>query len=135
MAQHPAGDQPFVRTLLIVLATFALMASVSYIAQGKNWFYHRLPAAIAAVLALLLWVAGVLRARPAVNFRLAASAVLALLTLAEFAWSDYDRLRSWVEAAVEPNLSTEVKLERLVKRRRRTPTSPSPNGSRWAFRW
>jgi hypothetical protein len=109
-------DQPFLRTLLIVLATFALMASVSYIVQGKNWFYHRLPAAFAAVLALLLWGAAVLRARPRATFRLGASVVLAAVTLAEFAWSDYDRLRSWVEAAVEPDLSTEVKLERLVKR-------------------
>ena len=109
-------DQPFLRTLLILLATFALVASASYIVQGKNWFYHRLPAAFATVLALLLWVAAVLRARPRLTVRLAASALLATVTLGEFAWSDYDRMKTWVEAAVEPELSTEVKLERLVKR-------------------
>ena len=109
-------DQPFVRNLLIALATFALVASISYIVQGKNWFYHRLPAAFATVLALLLWGASVLRARPRLNRRLTALVVLAVVTLAEFAWSDVDRLKTWVEAAVEPDLSTEVKLERLVKR-------------------
>ena len=110
------GHQPFLRGLLIVLATFALVASVSYVMQGKNWFYHRLPAAFATVLALLLWGAEVLRARPRLNLRLAASAALAVVTLGEFAWSDYARLKTWVDAAVEPNLSTEVKLERLVRR-------------------
>jgi hypothetical protein len=108
-------DQPFLRTLLAGLAVFAVAASVSYILQGKNWFYHRLPASTVTLLALLLWGASVLWARPRLTLRLAAMAALALVTLGEFAWSDYGRLRSWVEAAVEPDLSTEVKLERLVK--------------------
>jgi hypothetical protein len=108
--------QPFLRALLIGLAAFALAATVSYILQGKNWFYHRLPASTAAVLALLLWGAAVLRDRPRPSLRLAVPGALAMLALAEFTWADYDRLKIWVDAAVEPNLSTEVKLERLVKR-------------------
>jgi hypothetical protein len=110
-----ADDQPFLRALLIGLAAFALAATISYVTQGKNWFYHRLPASTACVLALLLWGAAILHARPRLNRRLVASAALALLTLADGAWSDYDRLQTWVEAAVEPDLSTAVKLERLVR--------------------
>lgn len=113
-----AGDQPILRALLIGLAAFALAATISYIMQGKNWFYHQLPASTATVLALLLWAAAMLHARPRLTLLLAASAALVAVTLAEFACSDYDRVQSRVEAAVEPDLSTEVKLERLVKRER-----------------
>jgi len=121
----PRG-QPFLRTLLIVLAAFMLAATVSYVVQGKDWFYHQLPATTAAVLALLLWGASVLHARPHPRFRLpdpslpsfrtVLPGVLVLAALTGFASADYDRLDNWVEAAVEPDLSTEVKLERLIKR-------------------
>jgi len=109
-------QQPFLRALLIGLAAFAVAATVSYVLQGKNWFYHRLPASTVTVLALLLWTAAMLRERPRWSFRFAIPAVLTLAALGAFAWSGYWRLQTWVEAAVEPNLSTEVKLERLVKR-------------------
>ena len=112
-------DQPFVRSLLIALASFALAATVSYILQGKNWFYHRLPGATVAVLALLMWTAAMMEAWPRrpvwPGWRVATPAALALAALAAFGWTDAQRLQTWVEAAVEPNLSTEVKLERLVK--------------------
>ncbi len=108
--------QPFLRALLIGLAAFALAATISYILQGKNWFYHQLPASTVALLGLLLWGAALLQTRPArLNLRLGGLTALTLASLADFAWADHDRLQTWVEAAVEPNLSTEVKLERLVK--------------------
>ncbi len=110
------ADQPFLRALLIGLAAFSLAATVSYVMQGKNWFYHQLPASTAALLGLLLWGAALLRERPRLNLVRGALTALTLATLADFAWADHDRLQTWVEAAVEPNLSTEVKLERLVKR-------------------
>jgi hypothetical protein len=108
--------QPFLRSLLIGLASFAFAATIAYIVQGKDWFYHRLPASTAALLALLLWSAAMLRERPRPTLRLAIPAILALAALGDFAWADYWRLQTWVEAADEANLSTEVKLERLVKR-------------------
>ncbi len=115
LARRTLPQQPFLRALLVALATFALGATVTYVLECKDWFYHRLPASTVAVLALLLWTAAVLRERPRLTFRFAIPALLVLATLGEFAWADYWRLQSWVEAAVEPNLSTEVKLERLVK--------------------
>ena len=123
----PAG-QTFLADLLLALAAFALAATVSFVLQGKNWFYHELPGATAAVLALLLWGAAMLQTLP--RRRLAtpaalaptalaptalAPAALALAALAGFAWTGAVRLQTWVEAAVEPGLSTEVKLERIVK--------------------
>lgn len=121
------GTRAFARVLLQLLAAFALAATVSYVLQGKNWFYHRLPATMTALLALLLWL--VLAAR---SLRLAeatgrlsggrrgplalfAGSALALAALTGFAWNDYHRLQTWVDAAVDGNLETEVRLERLVK--------------------
>ena len=94
-----------------------------FVLQGKNWFYHRLPAVIATVLGLLLWIAAMLprRLRPPLGLgRLALPMSLALAALALFAQADVLRLRPWVEAAVEPGLSTEVRLERLIREKHAT---------------
>jgi hypothetical protein len=110
--------EPFLRALLTGLAAFALAATISYVLQGKNWFYHRLPASTAIVLALLLWGSAVLRERPRPTLCLIATLALGIDAFGEFATADYWRLTDWVEAAVEPSLSTEVRLERLVRRER-----------------
>lgn len=107
--------RPFVQVLLAVLAVFAVAAAASYVSQGKNWFYHRLPATVATLLVLLLWLASVAQLRPRRSLAVFAGTLLALGSLASFARDDYQRLQSWVSAAVAPNLDTEVKLERLVK--------------------
>lgn len=109
---------PFLRHLLLALLAFAIGSGVVFVLQGKNWFYHRLPAVIATVLGLLLWIAAMLprRLRPPLGLgRLALPMSLALAALALFAQADVLRLRPWVQAAVEPELSTEVKLERLIR--------------------
>jgi hypothetical protein len=110
--------EPFLRALLIGLAAFALGATVSYVLESKNWFYHRLPASITAVLALLLWGVAVLRERPRPTLCVIATLALGIDAFGKFVIADYWRLTDWVEAAVAPNLSTEVRLERLVRRER-----------------
>lgn len=115
-AQSGPRLRPFVQVLLAVLAVFAMAATASYVSQGKNWFYHRLPATVAALLVLLLWLASVAQLRPRRSFAVLAGTLLALGSLAGFARDDYHRLQRWVSAAVDSNLDTEVKLERLVKR-------------------
>jgi hypothetical protein len=123
-----ARQSPFKRHLLLALTAFALVATVVFVLQGKNWFYHRLPATTATLLALILWIAAVMPRDPVAALlrivaqpRLAdlkrlAPAPLVLGALALFAASDYDRLRPWIEEAVEPNLTTEVKIERLIRK-------------------
>ena len=120
----------FKRHLLLALTAFAVAATVVFVLQGKSWFYHRLPATATTMLALFLWIASVLPAdfgsalRDVVTrFRRAhlkrlAPVPLVLGALALFALADYERLRPWVEQAVEPTLSTEVKLERLIRKER-----------------
>ncbi len=120
-----ARTSPFLRHLLLALTLFSIGATVVFVLQGKNWFYHRLPATLTTVMALMIWLAAALpeltarlRATPRPNLRLAQlfAVCLAFLALADFSVANYDRLRPWVDAAVEPNQSTEVKLSRLIKR-------------------
>jgi hypothetical protein len=123
-----ARRSPFLRHLLLTLTAFGIGATVVFVLEGKNWFYHRLPATMVTVLALFLWSAAVVPRRPLAALRELALAPswpraqqflpvpLVLASLVAFAVSDYDRLKPWVEAAVEPGISTEVKLERLVRK-------------------
>ena len=64
------------------LLVFAAGAAVAFLLQGKGWFYHRLPATAAAVLALLVWAAdprlGPLRRR-GIAFAVAVAATLVLV--------------------------------------------------------
>jgi len=119
-----ARSSPFTRHLLLAVTAFGIAATVVFVLQGKNWFYHRLPATTATVMALVLWVAAAMPRRPIAalagltrdHLRRFAPLPLVAVAIAAFAVADYDRLRPWVEAAVEPELSTEVKLERLIRR-------------------
>ena len=116
----PGQRSPFLRHVLLALAAFGIGATVVFVVQGKDWFYHRLPATLATELALLLWSATVLPrvqegfAAPRLRRLLPAPLVLAALLL--FAMADYARLKPWVVAAVEPELSIEAKLTTLVRR-------------------
>ncbi len=115
----------FLRHLYLALVAFALACTVLFVLQGKDWFYHRLPATTATVLALLLWLSVVLAARagrlgmqvPVMPWRrLAMPTGLAVAALLAFGVANVQRIRPWVEAAAEPNLSTEVKLVKLITR-------------------
>jgi len=115
----------FLRHLYLALVAFALACTVLFVLQGKDWFYHRLPATTPTVLALILWLAVVLRAQlrslgtglPALPWRrLAAPVALGAGALLAFGVANVQRVLPWVEQAAEPNLSTEVKLVKLIKR-------------------
>jgi hypothetical protein len=112
-----AARATFTSHLMTILVSFALGAGLVYLMQGKNWFYHRLPSITATVLALLLWSAEMLprislalpRARRVPAVGLAAAALLV------FGYANVERLRPWVQEAVEPDLSTEVRLEKIIR--------------------
>lgn len=125
-----ARRSPFLRHLLLGLAAFGVAATVVFVLQGKDWFYHRLPATTTTLLALVLWIAAIIPPEPMralrdvmagfnrAHLRRLAPAPFVAVSLALFAMADYERLRPWVESAVEPQLSTEVKLERLIRKER-----------------
>ena len=110
------------RTIMAVLTGFAVAATLAMFLDGKNWFYHRIPATTAAVLALLYWCAeaAIIRrragARP--DLRYVVMMVVALVPLAMQADKLGERLHERLVLAVEPDNSTEVKLERLIRRER-----------------
>lgn len=120
-----ARHSPFLRHLFLALVAFAVACTVLFVMQGKDWFYHRLPATTATVLALILWLSVVIAAQ---SGRLAGAAgqlswrrislpvALGAAALLAFGVANVQRIRPWVEAAAEPNLSTEVKLVKLIKR-------------------
>lgn len=125
-SQSMLGQQsPFLRHLYLALVAFAVACTVLFVMQGKDWFYHRLPATTATVLALILWLSVFLRlqlgqaAQDAPNLtwrRVTAPAGLAVAALFAFGFANVQRLHPWVEAAALPSMSTEAKLVKLIKR-------------------
>jgi hypothetical protein len=107
---------PLLRHLLLALTLFAIGSTLVFMAQGKDWFYHRLPAMVAVVLALVVWLGAVLVLRTASWRRALMPMALAVGVLLNIGVADYDRLKLWVMDTVEPGQSTAMKLERLVKK-------------------
>jgi hypothetical protein len=120
-----AARGSFTLCLYAALTSFALGASVVYVLQGKDWFYHRIPATMAMILALLLWCAEILPAAvsrgmrlPQLSMprrRLVPATALAMVALLAFITTGMERMRPWIEEAVEPDLSTEVRLEQIIR--------------------
>ena len=115
-----AARSSFVLCLFSILVTFTFGATIVYVLEGKNWFYHRIPATMTAVLALVLWAFEILPnlKLPEVAVprrRLIVASALTFASLASFIYGGAVRMQPWVEEAVEPNLSTEVRLEKLIK--------------------
>ncbi len=116
-----AARSSFNACLFEILAAFAIGSTLVFLLQGKDWFYHTIPAAMATVLALVLWGVEILPNLriPALAVplrRLVPTAALAGLALLAFAGTGLDRMWPWIEGAVEPELSTEVRLEKIIKR-------------------
>lgn len=114
LAVTPRRDPLF--SLLLVLTGFAAAATVVMFLDGKNWFYHRIPALMMVTFALLCWVIEALR-RGAGAARLRPVLLLAaLVPLTLFAAQTSGRLYERLVLAVEPDTTTEVRLERLIRR-------------------
>ncbi len=101
--------------LLLVLLVFSVATTVICVMDGKNWFYHRLPATVAAVLALVCLAASILvhRARwPRIGVPLA----VAVAAVGVFAVASVQRLEPEVALAVTPERNTVARLEALIRR-------------------
>lgn len=98
--------------LMLTLVAFAASSTAVCLFDGKDWYYHRLPATIATVLALLLWTVSesARHGRP-VRLPLYASAI----AMAAFGLDAAQRLEPAVRAAVEPRLTVEAHLERTIR--------------------
>jgi hypothetical protein len=104
--------------LLMTGLVFAAMSSVIFFIDGKDWFYHRLPATVITLLVLILWAASTIRYR--VNEgeprRLPRPGlIVAGLVVALFCTSAARRLGPEVQQAVEPQATTVARLEALIR--------------------
>jgi hypothetical protein len=103
------------RSVVLSLIVFAVTSSVICFVDGKDWFYHRLPANVAVALALSLWAAAsfVHRRNATRSTRLLlAMGGLAVLT---FGITTFARMEPEVAEAVQPQDTTEARLEQLVR--------------------
>jgi hypothetical protein len=105
-------------SLMLTLVVFAITATVICFWDGKDWFYHRLPATIATVLALLCWVASALVHRRLTARRTLWPIVLAAVAFVVFLVAAFQRLEPQVALAVEPDQGTVVKLEQLIRKQK-----------------
>jgi hypothetical protein len=103
---HPA--------LLLTGILFAAASTVICFIDGKNWFYHRLPATVVTVLMLILWAAATIRYRPPGGTRWRELTVAGLV-VALFCVSAVRRLEPQVQQAVEPQATTVARLEALIR--------------------
>ena len=100
-----------------VLLVFAVGALAECVLQGKNWFYHQLPAIIAAVLSLCAWTAMRLRGgawRP--GWRYLGPSALAVVALCAFGLGAYERLDPQMRIALARRTTTLERLASLVRR-------------------
>jgi hypothetical protein len=102
------------RGLMLTLVLFAATSTVICFVDGKDWYYHRLPATVAIVLALVLWgVTEAVYRRPRLTRRLPLA--LAGLAVAMFCAASIARLEPEALDAVEPRHTTVDRLEQIIQ--------------------
>ena len=98
--------------LMLTLVVFAASSTVVCFIDGKDWFYHRLPATVATVVALVIWTATELvQRRWVIRWPL----VVAGLAVTAFCASSIQRLEPDVVRAVEPAQTTVDRLEQIIR--------------------
>ncbi|MSP01836.1 MAG: hypothetical protein EXR07_12420 [Acetobacteraceae bacterium] len=102
------------RSLLMTGIVFAAVSSLICFIDGKDWFYHRLPATVLTVLMLILWTAATVARRPVSGLPRRALTV-AGLAVALFCVTAVQRLQPAVSQAVEPQVTTVARLEALIR--------------------
>jgi hypothetical protein len=98
--------------LMLTLMIFAITSIVICFVDGKDWYYHRLPATVVIVLALLLWTMteGVQR-----RWMLRWPLVTAVLTIGIFCIAAVQQLEPEAVDAVEPKYTTVDRLEQILR--------------------
>lgn len=101
--------------LVLTLVAFAVTSTIICFIDGKDWFYHRLPATVATVLALLCLTASMMVHRPAPKRRLFLPLTLAGIAGVIFLVAAFQRLEPQVALAMEPEANTVAKLEQIIR--------------------
>ena len=99
-------------SLMLTLVVFAATSTVVCFVDGKDWYYHRLPATVATVLALLLWTATELVQR---RWRIRWPLVVAGLAVSVFCVSSIRQLEPEAIDAVAPSRTAVDRLEDIIR--------------------
>jgi hypothetical protein len=100
-------------SLMLTLVVFAATSTVICFVDGKNWYYHQLPATIMTILGLVLWCGSEIARQHTEVPRL--PGVMAALALAVFCFSTVQRLEPAVEQAVKPQRTAQARLEEIIR--------------------
>jgi hypothetical protein len=98
--------------LMLTLVTFAVIATVVCFVDGKNWYYHRLPAIVTTVLALLLWIVTELAQ---CRWRNRGPVLAGCFAVLVFCGSAVQRMEPEAEEAVVPTHTVVDRLERILR--------------------
>ena len=104
------------RWLILILLVFAWISSAICFLDGKDWYYHRIPATVATVLALLCWAGSALANRHHVAHRARMPLAIAGLVLLILFFGSLRRFEPQVVQAVEPETTAVSRLEDIVRR-------------------
>jgi len=100
-------------SLMLTLLVFALTSTVICFVDGKNWYYHRIPAIVTTVLALVVWGVTELRQRRPLMMRLPLAA--ACLMVLVFCASSLQQLEPEAIDAVDRQQTTVDRLEQIIQ--------------------
>ncbi len=100
------------RDLMLTLVVFAATSTVVCFVDGKDWYYHRLPATVATVLALILWTATEIVQR---RWRIRPPLIAACLAVAVFGASSIQRLEPEAAESIEPKQTAVDRLETILR--------------------
>jgi hypothetical protein len=104
--------------LILTLVVFAVTSTLICLMDGKDWFYHRLPATIATVLALICWAVSTLVQPRAMTRGAFVPVVAGAAAFLVFLVAAFQRLEPQMALAVQPEQNTIAKLERLIRQQR-----------------
>lgn len=103
--------------LMLTLVVFAATSTVICFVDGKDWYYHRLPATLVTVLALVLWAVSEIRQRdwamrsPLIGAPLVGACLAVLL----FCASSIRQMTPEIVEAVEPQMNAVSQLEQIIQ--------------------
>jgi len=103
------------RNLLLILMVFAATSIAVCFVDGKDWYYHRIPATVAVILALVLGAASVLCDRPLRLRREFAPLLLAGAGATALMVAAVQRLEPSIALAMQPRSTVVAQLEQVVR--------------------
>lgn len=100
------------RDLMLVLLVFACTSTIICFIDGKDWYYHRIPATVATVLALILWLARDMAER---RWNIRPAPALACAAVTAFCASALYRMEPSFQEALEARRTPVERIEEIVR--------------------